>query len=153
MKKTSFMEDFEVIYKAEHTQQFLTQLNSLNPHIQFTAEVPNKQGATPFVDTLVSLGPSGPLITSVHRKPTQTDQYLHWDSHHCIFTKCSLFNTHADRTQTICSDQELLRQDQQCIRTSLSRCNYPDWVFHRLQTKLDFQLSCQDHNTNHRKKG
>ena len=30
-----------------------------------------------------------------------------------------------------------------------SRCSYPDCVFHRLQTKLDFQHSLQDCNINH----
>ena len=40
-------------------------------------------------------------------------------------------------------------QEQQHIRTALSRCNYPSRVFLRLQTKLDFHLSLQDCNTNH----
>ena len=26
------------------------------------------------------------------------------------------------------------------------KCNYPDWVFHRLQSKIDYHLSLQDHN-------
>ena len=34
-----------VIHKAEYTQQFLVHQNSLNPHIQFTAEAPSEQGS------------------------------------------------------------------------------------------------------------
>ena len=37
-----------VVLKAEHSQQFLTHLNSLNTHIQFTTETPNQQGSLPF---------------------------------------------------------------------------------------------------------
>ena len=37
------MDDTFVVHKAEHTQQFLTHFNSLNPHIQFTTETPNQQ--------------------------------------------------------------------------------------------------------------
>ena len=65
-----YMDDNFVIHKAEHAKQFLSHLNFLNPTIQFTTEAPNKQGALPFLDTLVSTGPNGLLITSVYRKPT-----------------------------------------------------------------------------------
>ena len=46
-----------VIHKAEHTQQFLTYLNSLDPNIQFTTESLDQQGCLPFLDTLMSQGP------------------------------------------------------------------------------------------------
>ena len=59
------------------------------------------------------------------------------------------FNTLTHKAQTVYSDQELLWQEQQHIRTALNRCNCLNWVFLRLQTKFDFQLSVQDHNTNH----
>ena len=48
---------------------------------------PNPQTNTalfPFWDTLISQASNGTLITKVYRKPTHTDQYLHWDSHHNI---------------------------------------------------------------------
>ena len=35
-----------------------------------------------FLDTSVSKEPNGRLTTSVYRKPTLTDQYLAYDSHH-----------------------------------------------------------------------
>ena len=81
-----FVKDTFVVDKAEHTQQFLTHLNSLDPNIQFTTESPDQQGCLPFLDTLTSQGPDGTLITMVYGKPTHTDQYLHWDSHHIITT-------------------------------------------------------------------
>ena len=65
-----YMNDAFIIQKAEHTQQLLTHLISLHPHIQLTMEAPNIQGAIPFLDTLVSLAPNGSLITLVQRKPT-----------------------------------------------------------------------------------
>ena len=33
---------------------------------------------------------------------------------------------------------------------ALSRCNYLNWGFHRLQSKIDYHLSLQDHNTHTR---
>ena len=38
-----YVDDTSVIYKAGCIQQFLTHLNSLNPHIQFTTEAPNME--------------------------------------------------------------------------------------------------------------
>ena len=123
---------------AEHIQQFLIHLNSLNPHIQFTTESLNEQGTLPLLDTLVSAASNGSLATSFYRKPTNREQYLHLDSHHIISTKYS-----------VCAQTgSYLDRGQQHIRTALGRCNYPDWVFHRLKAKLDFQLSIHNHNTN-----
>ena len=43
----------------------------------------NKEdGAIPFLDTIVKLRADGNLSITVYRKPTHTDQYLQWDSHH-----------------------------------------------------------------------
>ena len=80
--------------------------------------------------------------------PPHTDQYLNWDSHHSIFANYSVVNTLKYRVQTSCSDQQLHEEEQLHIRTALNRCNYLGWVFHRFQTKLDYQLSCQDHGSN-----
>ena len=100
------------------------------------------------METLVSVGTNGSLVTTIYRKLTHTYQYLHWDSHHSISDKYTVLNTLANRFQTVVSDQQLLGQELQHIRTALSRCSYPDLVFHRLQTKLDSQLSLQHHNNN-----
>ena len=35
----------------------------------------------------------GRLKTTVYRKPTHTNQYLHWDSHHAIPSKYSVIGT------------------------------------------------------------
>ena len=76
------------------------------------------------------------------------DQYLHRNSHHSIFTKYSRYNTLTHRASTICLDWQLHGQKQQHIRTALRRCNYPDRIFHRLQTKLDIKLIIHNCTTN-----
>ena len=71
-----FVDDTFVINKAEHSQDLLQQINNQDPHIQFTVE-PTQQGSLPFLDTLVTIQPDNTFSTSVNRKPTHTDQYLH----------------------------------------------------------------------------
>ena len=42
---------------------------------------------------LVFTDEEGRLKTTVYRKPTHTNQYLHWDSHHAIPSKYSVIGT------------------------------------------------------------
>ena len=85
-----FVDDTFVITKAEHRQPLLQHINNQDPHIQFTIEEPTQQGTLPFLNTLVSIESNNTFSTSVYRKPTHTDQHLHWDSNHYITAKQSV---------------------------------------------------------------
>ena len=78
-----FVDDTFVTSRAEHSQDLLHHINNQDPHIQFTVE-PMQQGSLPFLDTPVTIKPDNTFSTTVYRKPTHTDQYLHWDSNHHI---------------------------------------------------------------------
>ena len=99
-----FVVDSFAITKAEHSQALLQHINSQDPHIQFTVE-PTQQGSLPFLDTLVTTEPNNTFSTTVYRKPTHTDQYLHWDSNHHITAKQSVYNTLAHRAKVVSSSQ------------------------------------------------
>ena len=43
-----YMDDTFVIQKAEYSWQFLQHINSINPHLQFTAGTPNTNGSIPL---------------------------------------------------------------------------------------------------------
>ena len=92
-----FVSDTFVVHKTEHTQQFLTHLNSLDPNIQLTTESLDQQGCLLFLDTQTSQGPDGTLIIMVYRKLRHTNQYQDWDSHHSIANKYSVSNTLSQR--------------------------------------------------------
>ena len=55
----------------------------------------------PFLDILVTPGRDGSLSTSVYRKPTHSDLYLQWESHHTLTSKYSVIGTVQHRAQTI----------------------------------------------------
>ena len=57
-------------------QDFLQHINSVDPAIQFTVENNKKDGAIPFLDTIVKPEAEGNLSITLYRKPTHTDQYL-----------------------------------------------------------------------------
>ena len=72
-------------------------------YIRFTMET-EQESKIAFLDTSVSREPDGRLTTSVYRKPTHTDQYLVYDSHHpqsvkrstCVRGPRTPFNKNAD---------------------------------------------------------
>ena len=65
----------------------------------------------PFLDTLVTPQSDGSLATTVYRKPTHTNQYVQWDSHHAIANKYSIISSLLHRAKHLCSNQQLLDED------------------------------------------
>ena len=100
-----FVGDIFVIQKAEHSQQLLQHVNTQDLNIQFTVEEPGQDGSLAFLDTKVTPGSNNTLITTIYRKPSHTDQYLHWDSNHFIRAKHSVCNTLAHRAKVVSSNQ------------------------------------------------
>ena len=131
----SLGDDTFVINKAEHSQDLLQHINSQDPHIQFTV-VPT-QGSQPFLDTLVTIQPDNTFNTTVYRKPTHTDQYLHWDSNHHITAKQSVYNTLAHRAKTVSSTQDNLEKELTHIKTVLQHCQFPSWALNQWEHKFN----------------
>ena len=55
----------------------------------------------PFLDTLVTPEADVPLSYTVYHKPTHTDQYLQWDSHHKLSAKYSVIGTLTHREKSL----------------------------------------------------
>ena len=65
------------------------------------------------------------------------DQHLYWDSHHGL----SVFNTVTQRARAVCTNQQLLKEDEDYIRRALLRCSYPTCALNRLQANINHRLS------------
>ncbi len=66
--------------EEEYMQEFHDHLNSINPHIQFTREIEGDDGLL-FLDTTTTKV-NVRMQVNVYRKPTHTDKYLDFNSHH-----------------------------------------------------------------------
>ena len=130
------MDDTFVVIKAAQKQSFLDHINSIDHHIQFTSEEPRPDGSMPFLDILITPGEDGSLAMTVNRKPTHTDLYMQWDSHHAISSKYSVIGTLHHRANTICSSPELLQQEEEHLHRVLTRCKYPVWALNRVKIKM-----------------
>ena len=101
-----------------------------------------------LLDTLITPKSGGSLETTVYRKPTHTNQYLQWDSHHAITNKYSIISTLLHRAKIICSNQQLLEEEQTNIQKALTACKYPDWATDRMKLKIDTPKTRQNNRNN-----
>ena len=79
-----------------------------------------KDNKLAFLDTAVLREPDGRLTTSVYRKPTHTDQYLAYDSHHpqsvkrgivkCLYERAKLLVTKS----SVISEEKRPETEEQC---------------------------------------
>ena len=72
-----YVDDTFPIIKRSHKDAFLEHINSMDQNIQFTCKDSREDGSIPFLDILIIPEEDGRLNTTVCRKPTHTDLYLH----------------------------------------------------------------------------
>ena len=143
-----YVDDTFFIQKTAHKEEFFQHLNSIEEKIQFTAENTKADWSLPFLNTLVTVKEDGSLSTSIYRKPTHTNQYLQWDSHHSIANKYSVINSLLHRANNICSNQEQKKEEFTHIEEALTTCKYPSWAIQRVKLKKNIQKQTKEKKTN-----
>ena len=98
---------------------FLNYINSIDPAIQFTVELPTNEGL-PYLDAFIHRDNS----ISIYRKPTHTDKYLNYASCHPNSVKKGVVISLVDRALKIC-DPPHLEKELQHISMALSNNGYP----------------------------
>ena len=116
-----FVEDTWVIQKQSHKQAFLDHISSIDPAIKITVEGTQGNGDIPFLDTLVTPLADNSLSFTVYCKPTHTDKYLQWDSHHSLSAKYSVIGTLSHRAKVVCTDPDLLQGEINHLRRALGK--------------------------------
>ena len=106
-------------------------------------------GPSPSWTLLFKPEADGSLSITVYRKPTHTDQYLQWDSHHHLSAKFSVIQTLSHRASTVCSNPELLQKEKEHLRKALTKCNYPKWALDKVEKRLNKSSSQVNDRGNH----
>ena len=120
-----YVDDTFVIQQQVHKQAFLEHTNSIDPAIKFTVEGNQGNGSIPFLDTLVTPEEDNSLSITVYCKPTHTDQYVQWDSHHNLSTKYSVIGTLTHRPKQFAPDQSFSRRNSNTLGRPWSDANIP----------------------------
>ena len=100
--------------------------------IQFTYEE-ETEGKLPFLDTLIVKKEDDTVKLLVYRKPTHTDQYLNYKSHHSLHQKLGVIRTLFDRKDNLVTEEADKDQEEQKVQTALQLCGYPQWTFKKVK--------------------
>ena len=118
-----YVDDTCCIVESGAVDDLLHHLNSVRPSIQFTVEV-EQEGTLPFLDTCIHRMENGGLDITVYRKPTHTDRYLHFSSHHPRHVKRGLVKCLYDRAERVITDSGNLGKERKHLRTVLNINRY-----------------------------
>ena len=114
-------------------QSFLDHLNNQHQRIKFTIEFEqNKE--LPFLDTLMHREEDGSLTTSIYRKKTHTNQYLHYNSNHHARQKIGIVSTLKKRLELISKEEDKIKEEK-IIENAFLACGYPEQIVKRKSNK------------------
>ena len=86
----------------------------------------------------------GCLNTRIYRKPTHTDHYLHWTSHHPFHQKVGVIRTLSHRAKVISGKPSDLRTERSHLTKALQNCDYPEWAINKGLRRQDDKRKKQD---------
>ena len=117
----------------------LDQLISFHERIQFTYEVQHNN-KLPFHDVLLIRNADN-IETTVYRKPTKTDVYLNWNSHHAPTTwKRGTLRTRLSCAYLICSSERYLHEEMKYKESTFEKVNnYAKYVINQLNREVKLQ--------------
>ena len=122
------------VHESAKKKKFSEHINNMDSHIQFTTEDAEADGSIPFLDTIVMPQPDDSLLTSVYRSP-HTQIYTCSETVVTLSVTFSVLNTLRHRAKTVCSNNQLLKEEEDLLNKALRRCKYPMWALNRANIK------------------
>ena len=112
----------------ETINTFITALNSYHPSIKFTANISNKE--IQFLDTIV-YKKDNQLYTKLYVKPSDNQQYLHYNRSHPVHIKHAIPFSQAIRYRRIITEEEELNASLTCLKQKFVDRAYPEDVVNK----------------------
>ena len=127
----NYLLTYFLIIKNGSVEHVLTALNNLYSSTKFNYETESGDKLSLLDVQLIRTGDN--IETCVFRKPTNTDNYIHWNSSAPFPWKCSTLKTLVYRAYIFCSDNQHLESEFNYLRKVLHIFNsYPHWFLTRV---------------------
>ena len=126
-----YIDDIFMIWTLgqEKLDIFISFLNSCHPNIKFTHETSTT--CLSFLDTNVKMDSRGNLYTDLYSKPTDTHNYLRYESCHPYQTKSGLPFSELLRVRRICTLESDFQFNAIQIIQYFIRQGYPETLLHQ----------------------
>ena len=122
------------ILKRSHLENFFHHINNLHQNIKFTTEE-ESNGELAFLETLLKRN-NGEISVLVYRKPTHTDQYLHYSSHHQTSCKESVVSSLFNRAYSIITNKDDLHIENARIKQVLKENGYQESIINKIFRRI-----------------
>ena len=129
-----FVDDIYFILKRTHLENFSHHINNLHQNIKFTMKE-ESNGELAFLDTLLKQN-NGEISVSVYRMPTDTDQYLHYSSHHQTSCKESVVSSLFRRAYSIITNKDDLHKENARIKQVLKENRYQESIICKIFRRI-----------------
>ena len=129
-----FVGDVYSILKWTHLENFFHHINNLHQNVKFTMEE-ESNGELAFLDTLLKRN-NGEISVLVYRKPTHTDQYLHYSSHHQTSCKESAVSSLFNRAYSIITNKGDLQKENARIKQVLKENAYQESIISKFFKRI-----------------
>ena len=119
-----YVDDTCCALRSDLVSDFHRHLNSIKDCIRFTLET-ESQGQLAFLDVMITHNLDRSIDTTVYRKPTHTNKYLDFSSHHPLAHKIAAVRTLYTRAQALSSSVVSRTQEERAISQALAMNRYP----------------------------
>ena len=131
-----YVDDTLTAVKADCIDQAVCTLNSFHNNIQFTYEQESADQKLPFLDVLLIR--DNKIETTVYKKPTTNDIYLHWNSFTPKNWRIGTLKSLLLRAHKICSNTQLRQIELDRVTRVFKQVNgYPSSVISSIREKLE----------------
>jgi len=130
-----FVDDTWIVINKDDVRNFFAHINNIEPSIKFTMEMENDLQTISFLDVSIRRENDRTFSSQVHRKPTHTDRYLDFHSHHPMTHKRSVARALYHRATRICSRPHDTQEEVKWLEHVLRINNFPPFVLSQVKTK------------------
>ena len=125
-----FFDEVYSIVKRTYFENFFHHKNNLHQNTKFTMEEETNREVA-FLDTSLKRN-NGEISVLVYRKPTHTDQYLHYNSHHQTSCKESVVSSFFNRVHSIVTNKDDLHKENARIKLVLKENGYQESIISKI---------------------
>ena len=138
-----FRDDIFMIWTGGESalKKFLEDVNKLHDSIKFESKYSRER--SDFLDITINITSERTLSTTLYRKPTDRNAYLHYNSYHPLKQKRNIPYGQYLRAKKICSEEEKSKEAMQVIKKKFFNRGYPTDVLEE-QIKRTESVSRRD---------